>query len=839
MHDAFAGEVRGAVEELQAYLSDMVAPLLVADSVELLLGQTPELGVEALRSWVASQARAQGPSSTLGDFLYHAIKKVHHLGELKLVPPETLQPWLESVIDGLATQAPPAEQATLRAQLRQACAVEAALTPAVGILQRPGILAPPVDPAMGARAAADSAVNAETARSLRQFALLLSRLTPAAGGSPDGGDRAELAPQILVTAAQTASSQHEFEQYLSSISKAGLMKEVRLSDLFSTLSRSLPDWFLTGDGPAAAYQSAPVQAMHKIVSFAEDPAKATAHFRELFKTAAEQFNAGSLGRTLQVLEVAQRLLAEKRVEKTSADLILGTAHEALDNAKLMAQTREAQQLPAFRRMLGAYPALTPHGLLLSLDNEPDRSKRRLWIALLEVHGATGRQAALERLQQSFTDPEQPPNLWMLQRNFVYLLHRIPPPEGYDAAPEVALCQRCSAISNPAPLVREALIDLGLRKTDMAEVTLRQRLNEIEAALESPAGGPHEPTELWRMAGLVTGGLARLGTLSARRTVVEHGLKQKPQLGDTLARLADLGGSDLSADPALVERLLAALRALLPMRVLGVRVRGGEEAPLHIARALASTRSPAVRAVFEDIDRRFPDHGFAQAARAAIVAWDSGVALPAPAGPATPSPEDEPPPVAAAPVTIGLSGDLEVFGMPELLQTLGQMAASGRLALRDRKGGTVGDLYLREGNIVAGRVGALRLPDAFYQLLEAPTPGTFEFVRQAPESVVVERQSDVMALLMEGMRRYDELQRARALVPDHAFIGPTGARPSPFPEESDGAFIRDVWTRVKDGTTPIQIEQAVPADSYRVRALLGHWLTQGAVEIRQAPATPAP
>jgi hypothetical protein len=93
--------------------------------------------------------------------------------------------------------------------------------------------------------------------------------------------------------------------------------------------------------------------------------------------------------------------------------------------------------------------------------------------------------------------------------------------------------------------------------------------------------------------------------------------------------------------------------------------------------------------------------------------------------------------------------------------------------------------------------------------------------------------------MEGMRRYDELQRARALVPDHAFISPTGARPVPFPEESDGGFIRDVWTRVKEGTTPLEIQGAVAADAYRVRALLGHWLTQGAVEIRQAGATPPP
>ena len=837
MQDAFAGEVRAAVEDVQAYLSDLVAPLLVADSIELLLSQTPELGVETLRAWVTGQARHQGPGSSLGDFLYHAVKKLHHLGELKLVAPEPLQQWLAGVIDGLAAHAPPADQEALRAQLRQACAVEAALTPAVGILQRPGILAPPPDAATAARSAADASQNEEMARNLRQFALLLSRLAPRAGETPDGGERAELAPQILVTAAQTARTQQEFEQYLASISKAGLMKEVRMSDLFTTLSRSLPDWFLAGEGQGPAYQSAPVQAMHKIVSFAEDPAKATAHFRELFKTAAEQFNSGALGRALQVLEVAQRLLAEQRVDKTSAEMILGGAHEALDTAKLMAQTQEAAQLPAFRRMLAIYPALAPHGLLLSLDNEPDRSKRRLWIALLEVHGPVGRQAALERLTRSFTDKDQPPNLWMLQRNFVYLLHRIPPPEKADLAVEVALSQRCSAISNPAPLVREALINLGQRRTDMAEVVLRQRLNELEAALEAAAGGPHETTELWRMLGLVTSGLVRQGTPSARRTVVEHGLKQKPQLGDTLARLAELGSLDLSPDRALVERLVGALRAILPVKVLGLSLRGGDEGPQHLVRALSGTRVPNVRALFEEIVTRFPERAFAETVRAALIAWDSG-ALPAIAASQTHAPEDEPPPVAAAP-SIGLTGDLEVFGMPELLQTLGQMQASGRLMLRDRGGGVIGEFYLREGSMVGGRVGALRLPDAFYQLLEAPVPGTFEFSRQPPETVQVERRADVMSLLMEGMRRYDELQRARALVPDNAFLGSTGTRPAPFPEESDGAFIREIWTRVKDGTTARQLETAVAADSYRVRALLGHWVTQGAVEIRDAPAAPPP
>ena len=60
----FAGEVRAAIDDLQAYLSDQVAPLLVADSLELLVAQPPELGAETLRSWVGGQVRGYGGAAS-------------------------------------------------------------------------------------------------------------------------------------------------------------------------------------------------------------------------------------------------------------------------------------------------------------------------------------------------------------------------------------------------------------------------------------------------------------------------------------------------------------------------------------------------------------------------------------------------------------------------------------------------------------------------------------------------------------------------------------------------------------------------------------------------------
>jgi hypothetical protein len=824
---ALSGEIREAVEELQAYLSDQVPPLLVLDSAHVLLAHPPELGAEIVRAWVSGQLRAPGSSVTSTDFLFHAVKKLQLLGKLKLVEREPLAAYLDGLVAVLVAQAPELEREALRTYLLQAAESESTgIASQVQVLYRPAAgSAPPVS---GAAALSGSAqVSAEIAANMRQFALLLSRLT-ASGERVGGVDEQRLAaltdqaPQLVAAAAQSARTQGELEQHLMSLSRVGLMTNVRLSELFATLSQGLPNWSL---GEAAAHESAPIQAMHRIVELSGDPAKAAGHFRELLNTIAKQFNDRALGRAVQVIDVARRLLAEGKVEKASAELMLTAAHEELDATQLMAQTQHAANLPMLRRLLYFYPALSPHGLLRSLDNEPDRSRRRLWIALLEAHGAPARAAALDRLEQSFQDGGASEHTMWLQRNFVYLLHRIKPGAGDDLLREVRLSVRCSDLGLPAPLVREALINLGLRHHAEAEAALRARLDQLEKLLDGPGGTPHDAPELRRMLGLVVAGLARQNTASARRIVVEHGLKQRPALGDTLERLGELGAYDLAEDPEIVDRLLGLLRTQLPMRVLGLSIRRNEQGPLHVVRALYATRSEAVRRAFQDVADRFPGEPFGQTAAAALASWN--------VAPQPPPLEGEPALAAPAAPAAGLSGDLEVFGLPELLQTLAQTETSGQLTLRDRGAQVIATLTLRKGLMREARVRRLTMPEAFYQVLETPQPGTFEFSRQPAESIPDGPSRDVMALLMEGMRRYDELQRARVIAPDHVFLRSTGNRPSAPPEESDGVFIRELWMRVKDGATPRQCEEALASDSYRIRTLLAHWLAEGTLAIREA------
>ena len=86
----------------------------------------------------------------------------------------------------------------------------------------------------------------------------------------------------------------------------------------------------------------------------------------------------------------------------------------------------------------------------------------------------------------------------------------------------------------------------------------------------------------------------------------------------------------------------------------------------------------------------------------------------------------------------------------------------------------------------------------------------------------------MGLLLEGMRRNDELQRFIALVPDDLTLTKTNVKPTPHAEEADPALVREVWIKASSGANIAECERQLATDSYRVRRLVAHWLEQGAL-----------
>ena len=94
---------------------------------------------------------------------------------------------------------------------------------------------------------------------------------------------------------------------------------------------------------------------------------------------------------------------------------------------------------------------------------------------------------------------------------------------------------------------------------------------------------------------------------------------------------------------------------------------------------------------------------------------------------------------------------------------------------------------------------------------------------------------MMSLLLEGMRRYDEFNRALALIPDEARFKSTGKKPSDVKEDSDPKLAKAVWGHAARGVPPSACEKEIHLDSFRVRRLYEHWVTEGALAPADAPA----
>lgn len=825
-------ELREALEELQQYLSDSLPPLVVADSIKVLLRYSADLVASSIHSWTATQYRG-GTEIPLSDYLFHAVKKIQLMSEFHLVPAGPFEAYLEELKERVLIYCPDGDREFLKqnlARLREATSTSATTaSPDVLFRQMPSGPARTFATAGGtARATGETGGGGggDDLQGLRRLSVLLERLEREVGAGGGKSPRAApLASQTLAAAARTSKSGKEFEQYLERVRDMGL--DVNTGEVFKSLGSSLPGWIMPGmsaDPRAEAPPSPTVDAMRRVVTGTEDPGEGLRRFQEMVRSAIGRFNEGALAQAGTMIDLANQIIAEREVDPVAAQVVRKTGNDELDPERMRKYAESADLHPALRKVLNFFLPLTPEGLLSDLRREVKRERRRLLLLLLEVHGKEAREAALAELRPAFGRGSADED-WYFRRNLLYLLRRIPREAGTPIDEDVELAVRHAELRFPAPLVKEAIANLGQLKHERAERTLVGMLQDLETILiGKPDQSPYDPREIRLLLDRVVAALARYGTPGARRAVVEHGLKKKVELGDSMARLAELAGQDLSADPETVEKLLSALKANAPFKLFGLVLHQNDQSLFYCIEALSTTPTPEVRAAFEDITRRFSGHEIGKAAAKALAGFAD---LPAPgtadAGAAAAAP--------AAPPAATLSGDLEIFGLPALLQSLAESRVTGNVTVKDRKGEGFGTIVLSLGKLKACRTGLLSGEEAFFQILERPVPGTFVFSR-SPETPGEDPSAlrDILALSLEGMRRYDEFQQAASVVPDDVPLRQTESKPTAHPDEKDGILIRDLWTKVATGATPRECETVVRADSYRIRRLLAHWVATGALAL---------
>lgn len=117
--------------------------------------------------------------------------------------------------------------------------------------------------------------------------------------------------------------------------------------------------------------------------------------------------------------------------------------------------------------------------------------------------------------------------------------------------------------------------------------------------------------------------------------------------------------------------------------------------------------------------------------------------------------------------MGLSGGLDELAVAALVEMVALGGKTGQLTLARPDGAVAGRMAFREGRLAGAHCGALSAEKAFYTLL-ALKDGTFEF---DPRAMLDQETWNLSteSLLMEGMRRIDEIRRLRQFMPAPAIV----------------------------------------------------------------------
>lgn len=799
-------ELEKALEELHLYLSDQLAPLMVADSIEYLLKHPPTVVAYGIHSWLSGLTR-RDMSIPISDYIYHAITKFHQIQEYKLVSPAEFSPFWEGLKLEIVNYCPPEEWEGLKKNLDMIGSA-----PTSSLTSSPNVVIRPTSSSEQAPAKAEPVKEQE----IRHLGYVLSRLERRISMVADPAVAAPVKDQVvtesLAEAARTANEAGELKKTLEHLKQLGI--QAGPDDVFRALGRSMPGWSLSAKIDSQVPENSSLLAMRRIISKAPDPAESSNQFRHMIKAAVERFNDGSLPQAAAMFDLASKIIHAKEVDPKAVELVIMKSHENLDDERMRKYTEVPDQHFLLRKVMSFFPALSVQGLLEAVYDCPKRERRKLMLVLLEIHGEETRSRSLEYLKQPLDPNVRDIELWY-RRNLIYLLRRISAPESESLEQTVNIVLPYIELNLIPMLIKETLAYLPFLRHERVEASLKKMLLELESMLAKPEIATLEKKEIHQLLDRVISCLCRLDTQTARAAVLDHTLKKKPD-NEAIVRLAEFSNYDLSEDPDTLNRLMENLQANLPLKRLGIPLPQKDFIVKWIVMALSGTTTSSAHGALQDLAQRYPELSAGKAAANALTKQNQ-----VKAGAAKK-------PAEAA--TASLTGDLALFGLPALLQSLSDNTLTGTLNLKNPKGDVFCSLVLQKGRMKSCRHGVLSGELAFFQLLEKPEPGTFQFIKALEAAKGSEASlPELLPLMLEGLRRNDELQSMRALVPDEARIKAKAPKPIPLPGEKDGLFFRDLWMAVQNETKPVDLEISIVMDAYRIRRMLAHWLENNIIE----------
>jgi len=170
----------------------------------------------------------------------------------------------------------------------------------------------------------------------------------------------------------------------------------------------------------------------------------------------------------------------------------------------------------------------------------------------------------------------------------------------------------------------------------------------------------------------------------------------------------------------------------------------------------------------------------------------------------------------------LSGNLEYFDLPTIIQALATSERTGTFTITDQLEQVFAMIYFEAGKVLFARLGHLRGEDAFYQLFQSPVQDVFTF-KGGLLPVELEEEEEIgtttMGLLMEAAHQQDELKVLKATYADPNRVFRPQPKKLSWDDEETRDLAKEIWGRLHRGETINQIVKEIPACEYRIYKVL--------------------
>src|SRR5262249_4302582 len=102
---------------------------------DLLMTCPPRVVASAVETWVAAQYRGAGDGASLADYLFHSMKKINHMAQLKLIERERMKKYLDALGTIVVEMCPKEDREAFANTLKSLGDMESEMAPSVELIR--------------------------------------------------------------------------------------------------------------------------------------------------------------------------------------------------------------------------------------------------------------------------------------------------------------------------------------------------------------------------------------------------------------------------------------------------------------------------------------------------------------------------------------------------------------------------------------------------------------------------------------------------------------------------------------------------------------------------------